>query len=174
MYHPHERDEILAALDAVRTDVTGHLAGVPAHAFFAGTVIAWGPAQHAAHLANSHERVTRGLRMASALPPATAPARGYVAVREAYLAALARAPVELLAANGKSAALPEHSTQAEVIARYESASRALRDAAAAWSEAELDERAFPHPILGAIPARDMLLFMLYHDRHHMAGMRRSL
>jgi hypothetical protein len=169
MDEPWTRDEIVSALEYRSAEVVRVLSACDAGRFMAGTTEAWGPAQHATHLAYTHDRVRRALESMSALPAATSPPRGYSAVRDAYRAALAVAPAALLSTNSRNGALPEGSTQASVIARYAAASAALRAAAAGWSESQLDERAMPHPLLGPIPVRDMLLFMLYHDQHHMEG-----
>ena len=172
MHDPFTREELIAALAARSREVAQRLEGFSAPEFLVGSTKAWGPAQHATHLAFSHERVARAFRAGRALPAASGPSRGYDAVRDAYLSALATAPSALLTANADTGALEEATSPAAVVARYTTASTALRDAAGAWSEPELDARAIPHPLLGPIPAREMLLFMLYHDLHHLEGMQR--
>ncbi len=40
-----------------------------------------------------------------------------------------------------------------------------------WTEEELDAYLLPHPILGKITARELLLFTVYHIRHHYNSMK---
>ena len=43
-----------------------------------------------------------------------------------------------------------------------------------WSEEKLDALQLPHPLLGNLTVREMLLFTLYHQRHHIDVVRRRL
>ena len=38
----------------------------------------------------------------------------------------------------------------------------------AWSERALDRYRLPHPLLGRLTVREMLLFTLYHSVHHFS------
>jgi hypothetical protein len=81
---------------------------------------------------------------------------------------------EILARNSQSGAVAEGATRLIVIEGYRKAVTALIDVVAGWDEGPLDTVAFPHPVLGWLPVRDMLFFMLYHDLHHLNGMRGTL
>ncbi len=50
-------------------------------------------------------------------------------------------------------------TQTEIINKIE-------DKLVKWSEEELDEYIFPHPLLGKVTVREMLYFTIYHAEHH--------
>jgi hypothetical protein len=41
-----------------------------------------------------------------------------------------------------------------------------------WSEADLDACRLPHPLLGRLTVREMLLFTQYHEVHHVANVER--
>ena len=43
-----------------------------------------------------------------------------------------------------------------------------------WSEERLDANALPHPALGILSMREMLLFTILHNRHHKQGMIRLM
>lgn len=171
---PNTRDEIVAALAFRRDQLLTHLHAFDDESFMAGTTEAWGPAQHTAHLTLGHRRVAKLLRAPKDLPRATFAPRGYDATRDAYLDKLATVPAELLASNSKSGELPSGATRLSLIEGYQKAASALIEAASGWDEEPLDTIGFPHPILGVLPVRDMLLFMLYHDLHHLNGMRGTL
>ena len=46
--------------------------------------------------------------------------------------------------------------------------RALADQLTAFSDGELDRYQMPHPALGMLSVREMILFMGVHTRHHIA------
>ena len=39
-----------------------------------------------------------------------------------------------------------------------------------WSEKDLDTYRLPHPLIGKITVRDMILFTIYHLNHHFASL----
>lgn len=173
MTDPRTRDEILAALEARSREVLEAVAAIPDDAFMAGDTERWGPGQHLTHVTSAHARLARALADPAGLPEQPAgESRDYAEVQGAYVAALAATPPALLARNSRTGAA--EGTRAEIVARYEAASSRLREAAGAWDEGALDARGVPHPLLGVIRVREMLLFMLYHDLHHLEGIRRSV
>ena len=40
-----------------------------------------------------------------------------------------------------------------------------------WDEADLDKYRMPHPLLGMLTVREMLLFTIYHTLHHLNSMK---
>lgn len=42
----------------------------------------------------------------------------------------------------------------------------LEKAMAPWSETQLDQYRLPHPVLGRVTVREMLMFTLFHFEHH--------
>jgi hypothetical protein len=43
-----------------------------------------------------------------------------------------------------------------------------------WSESDLDRYRLPHPLLGRLTVREMLLFTLYHYEHHKSNVVRRM
>lgn len=41
-----------------------------------------------------------------------------------------------------------------------------------WPEPALDAHRLPHPLIGRLTVREMLLFTLYHNRHHLENVQR--
>ncbi|MBO6496030.1 MAG: DinB family protein [Roseivirga sp.] len=50
-------------------------------------------------------------------------------------------------------------TQTEIIEKIE-------NKLSKWSEDDLDQYIFPHPLLGKVTVREMLYFTIYHAEHH--------
>ena len=173
MTDPRTRDEIVAALEARSRELLEAVAAIPDAEFMAGDTERWGPGQHLTHVTSVHARLARALADPAALPEQPAgESRDYAQMQGAYVTALAASPPALLARNSRSGA--SEGTRAEIVARYEAASSQLREAAGAWDEQALDDRGVPHPLLGVIRVREMLLFVRYHDLHHLEGIRRSI
>ena len=64
--------------------------------------------------------------------------------------------------------------RARVMSYHEIADTALREAASRWSEAALDGYRIPHPLLGKLTVREMLLFTLYHNVHHVTNVQKRV
>lgn len=54
-----------------------------------------------------------------------------------------------------------------VLTRFEDIYQTLADSLTNWSEQELDEYTIPHPALGKLSVREMLIFVSIHTRHHL-------
>jgi len=50
----------------------------------------------------------------------------------------------------------------------------MRAAFSRWPEAALDTHALPHDLLGRVSVRELMFFVLYHDRHHLGGVQAAL
>ena len=143
---------------------------------------AWTPTEHLTHLCILRNALARGFALNRWLlrlrfGTLRRPSRDYDAVRAAYL--------ERIAAGGKSpgdfvprrtdvapAEVPAH--RAGQLVRWGRVHGRLVDAASRWIDRDLDRIRLPHPLLGDLTAREMLLFAAYHDRHHIAAASRRL
>jgi hypothetical protein len=166
------RDDILRKLDAVESESAAYWSAFDAPAFFAKLGDAWSPAENVRHLVKSIRPVTKALKMPRIVLRVMfgKPKRAsvdYDALVERYRG--------LLAAGGKAGRFApspreEHDLEArrtEILAQRAEANRALRAAIGRWSEAALDRNQLPHPLLGNLTVREMLMFTLYHQLHHM-------
>ena len=165
--------ELVQALEARHREVGAYFSSLPETTFLADNSPKWNPAQHLIHLTKSASRIAQGLQARDQLPNHETPSRGYEAIREAYLATLKQAAAELLERIGASVQVEAGSSQAQIIQAYLLAGKQLREAAQSWSESELDAKAMPHPVLGSISVREMLEFVIYHDLHHLEGVRKT-
>ena len=141
----------------------------------------WSPADHWRHLVKSVRPLARALRLPRfalrlLFGRARKPSRSYTEIRRTYRAALdaggqagrfAPAPVEI--------SLDQAKAHRQSIARdWEKTSAALRTGLAAWNEPDLDRLRLPHPFLGKLTVREMILFTLYHNLHHVENVRNRL
>jgi hypothetical protein len=169
------RPELVQALETRQNELNTFFSSIPEEVFLADSSPKWNPAQHLIHLTKSGSRIAQGLQARDQLPNFDQPSsRGYETIRDTYLATLKQAPAELLAKVGASIQVEIGSSQAQIIEAYLLAGKQLRKAAQIWSETELDAKAMPHPVLGSISIREMLEFVVYHDLHHLEGVRKTL
>ena len=148
---------------------------IPEDVFLADTSPKWNPAQHLIHLIRANSRIAQGFQARDALPNNdSGQVRSYEVVRETYIAALQQAPRELLDKNGAAVQVEANSSQHQILEAYQQAGTGLRQAMQTWTEADLDAKAMPHPLLGLLSVREMLEFAVYHDLHHLEGVRKTL
>ena len=64
--------------------------------------------------------------------------------------------------------------QRELVSECRNAVAALGATVARWDEADLDTYRLPHPLLGPLTLREMLVFTLYHYSHHRENVVRRM
>jgi DinB superfamily len=168
------RTELIQALEARQNELNTFFSSIHEHEFLADKSPKWNPAQHLIHLTKSGSRIAQGLQARDQLPNHETPSRAYEVIRDTYLATLKQAPADLLAKVGASVQVETGSSQAQITQAYLQAGKQLREAAQSWSETDLDAKAMPHPVLGNVSIREMLEFVVYHDLHHLEGVRNSV
>jgi len=175
---PFTRDELRRDLAALRDWSASYWRRFDAAEFFAPLGDAWSPADNVRHLVKSNRPVARALRLPKLLlllrfGPSGGRSRRYDEVVALYRAALAGgatagrfAPRPLAAAERTPAARERF--VAELAATLDEVAAAL----ASWSERALDRLRLPHPALGKLTVREIVLFTAYHNVHHAAGVAR--
>ena len=118
--------------------------------------------------------ITRGLKQSRwklwlAFGKSKRPSRTYDEVRADYLS---RLPAINARANPFAPSVRDDSEdpeawRAQVIRYYNVAMDEMIGAIERWNEKDLDRYRLPHPLLGKITVREMLLFNLYHNQHHL-------
>jgi DinB superfamily len=168
------QSELVQALEARHEEVGAYFSSLPERTFLGETAPKWNPAQHVIHLSKISIRVRQGLQAREQLPNQSQVSRNYEQIRETYLTSLNQAPASLLEKVGASVQIEPGSSQAQIIEAYLQAGKSLCAATHTWTETELDAKAMPHLALGTISVREMLEFVVYHDLHHLEGVRKTL
>lgn len=177
---PQTGSEIRAALGEVHRSSVRFWAEMTTDTFMARIGDAWSPAENVRHLTKSMRAVTKGLRMPRlvlllAFGRATRPSRRYAEVRETYRARLAQGADAGRFAPEDRPTPPNANAERARIVQYHATALAEMDAAITrWPEGALDRRRLPHPLLGPLTVREMLLFTVYHNQHHVENVRRHL
>ena len=174
MPHPTTLPEILAALESNAGALAAFFAAQPESVLLTGDPDHWGPAHHLLHLTQTSRTVTSGLR-ADRLPShSTGVSRSYGELIGAAGASLAAASKERKLENGRVVVIAPGTTRDALVKVYVLASGELRAAAAAWEDANLDRSMLQHPFVGDMTVREMLLFCVFHERHHLRLVRTRL
>lgn len=174
---PATSTQIVATLERVQEEGVAYWSGFEPAAFFAKIDGHWSPAENVRHLVKSIRPVTKALGlprlvlriMFGAPRRDSAPWSG---IQTRYLG--------LLDAGGKAGRFSpsEHEEQdleggrARIIGQFVEVNRALRAAIARWPDRALDRYQLPHPLLGKLTLREMLIFTAYHQVHHLDGVKR--
>ncbi len=169
---PARLEEILTALEQVKGEIVTYFGGLPADVFFGGSDEHWSPGHHLKHLVLSNTPVASALTLPRGrlLAQGTAqPHRSYSEMQALYRGALSTGA----RAFGPFLPTPD-GTQTEAVAGYTGSAELLTHACLHWSEPELDRYAMPHPVLGLLSVREMLFFTVYHNQHHLNGVKAGL
>ncbi|MFB9995537.1 DinB family protein [Deinococcus oregonensis] len=168
MSDPFSQAEVEAALAETRERVSSFFAGLSSQQFTQGNAETWSPAHHLHHLTISNQPVAYALSLPRDRLPArdaAQPSRSYADIRAFYREVLTTG----VKASGRFLPDPQ-GTQAELITHYRGSIDLLdHDLTAYWNDVDLDAFTLAHPVLGPLSVREMLLFTLYHNAHHLAG-----
>ncbi|MBC7896432.1 MAG: DinB family protein [Cytophagaceae bacterium] len=169
----YRRNEIANGLRRVCTNSELYWNAMPEEEFVAPLGSSWCPADHVRHLTKSVRAVSQGLRtprfvlrLLFGWPRGISrPYDQLVATYHARLQAGGQAgrftPVPR-AVPGNVAAY-----RRELLDRHRAEVQALARRVVLCSRRHVDGVHLPHPLLGRLTVREMLLFTLYHNQHHV-------
>jgi len=166
------RRQIIEALESAHEDGVEYWARFGTPAFFAPMGSQWSPAEHVRHLTRSMSpllpvlTVPRvALRVAFGAP--TSPSRSFEQIAASYERVLVAGGTA-----GRYTPSPEKENGGDIrrnaiMDHHSETLRGLTQAMERWSEVQLDAHRLPHPLLGKLTVREMMLFTLLHNRHHV-------
>lgn len=169
----YTKDSLVESLAIVRDTVHQHFSVQNTSEFFANAGDSWPQAGKLDHLIRAVQPLVQALRLPKfsirmMFGNAQEKSKSYTEIREIYLAKLAGGAK---AAGRFVPKLPDEGNAQEqqqiLLKRWDAVSQDLIDAIQGWAEKDLDVCRLPHPILGKITVREMLLFTLYHNYHHL-------
>lgn len=167
------KDQILTALESGCNTIAAYVVSLTHDVFFNSTPEQWGPAHHLGHLRLTHDAVARGFRAKERLPAYGEASKSFKDFKESYLEKLKTAPAGFLTNHPFTASI-EGARQESLIQAFKQTSQDLCQSIEDFSELELDTKGMKHPLMGLISARDMAMFIVFHDMHHLSGIQRSI
>jgi len=70
--------------------------------------------------------------------------------------------------NGKTHAIEEKKS---LLVNFQIQIQRLQKVLEKWSEEDLDKYLIPHPLLGKLTIRELMLWMVYHHYHHLDNLK---
>ena len=142
--------------------------------FFAPQGEAWSPSQHFRHLRKSSSALLNGIRLPRLMlrlrfGKFSGTHRSYTELRKIYLDKIAsgfKAPGPFVPDPENSPADPASRRQ-EILSRWTAVTVELTNIISSWDEQSLDTIQLPHPLLGNLSAREMMMFTVFHTAHHL-------
>jgi len=140
----------------------------------------WSPADNVHHLMISTAPVTLALRIPRLMlrvcfGMTRTPSRNWEALRSAYRDGLAAgATAGRYAPPRKAVPVEAAADQGRLVLQCEGTVLRLEKAIEPWREQDLDRYRLPHPVLGRVTVREILMFTLFHFDHHREIVARRL
>lgn len=182
------RDEMLAAVERMRSEVGAFFGALRGDAFFRKPERGWSPEQNLRHLIRSTRPVALSLRLPRIAFLIFGRAKASVAPEEligryldvlstGYQAGFGFRPGSGGAPGGTApagTADPREAARDRLLAAFDRQCDSLAQGLRGWTEEDLDRYRMPHPAAGAVTVREMLYFTLFHPYHHISKIRARL
>ena len=166
------RRAIAEALESAHEEAVEYWSGYDTSEFFAPMGMQWSAAEHVRHLTRAMTpllpvlRMPRmALRMAFGSPKR--PSRSLMELDELYRAAIANGGTAGRYTPPTDRHAGDQVRRDRIMDTHSETLRGLTQAMERWTEAQLDVHRLPHPLLGRLTVREMMLFTLLHNRHHV-------
>ncbi|MCF8245444.1 MAG: DinB family protein [Saprospiraceae bacterium] len=165
-----EKLKIAALLDEKHGNLTHWLQSHAAEKWAQGPAGKWTTGQHIIHLIQS----TKPLLLGVSLPgfvlrfrfgKANRPSRDYQTIVDRYHEKLA-ANVGRVSPFSQNMPDTQPDEKEKLIAELTALNRKLNRKMSRFSEAQLDKLVVPHPLMGKMTLREVLLWNAYHTEHH--------
>ncbi len=168
----HTKEEIVQNVLKSFQEVTNWLEAQPDEKFEQGPMEKWDTSQHFDHLMNSAKQITTALQLPKMVlrtqfgKPNRA-GRDYDSIVTLYRKELKNIPPTLVP-RGKKHPVSEKSN---MLATFHEQGKTLAKVIREWTEADLDDYLLRHPLLEKMRVRELLLWMIYHNYHHLNNLK---
>ncbi|MEM6801429.1 MAG: DinB family protein [Bacteroidota bacterium] len=170
------KDEILQAAKAMFIRVEDWLKTHPDEKYNQGPEGKWHTAQHIDHLTVVNKQIKTGLSLPKLALRAqfgkpNRPGRTYDQIVQRYLEKLDNLDETFTnPTEGKTAEASEKGARIEA---YMSSGELVLKKLSKWKEDDLDKYLLPHPLLGKMTIREMMLWFVYHNEHHLKNLQEN-
>ena len=165
---PYSKDEIAVALDTVFAEISNTITELPEGILSQKPNQKWSIAEQFNHLIQSCYPVASAMKLPKEqlanFGQPSKPSRSYKALKEVYYTALAGG---LKAPGPFVPVVDEGTTKASMLENWRGIGAKFQERLATWSERDLDAYCIPHPAIGNLTVREMLLFTIFHNEHHL-------
>ncbi len=176
---PFTKQEIAETMSLQAKELAAYYEAIPDNVFFSKPAKGWSPAGNIRHLDKAAFALLAGLYTPKPMlrllfGKCRRGVRRLSEIRDSYLRRLSQgagAGIYTPVNKGGSGATR---TKQKLLAIFPSNASRLAKAMNRFSDEELDSLQLPHPILGRVPLREMMLFNILHNEHHTGIVRRRM
>lgn len=173
---PFNKQDLIKSLGQTYQEVRNTIGSLPLDDLYDRSKDSWSPSDTLRHLVKCAKPFALVLRLPKSIiafkwGKSERPSQQYHEIRKFYQAELARgaqagsfAPefIEIPAAQDDAERM-----RTQILQNWDKVNRSLTSALESWPEMYFDKYFLPHPILGKITVREMIMFMIYHNVHHL-------
>ncbi len=180
---PYTKRTLIPALQKVAEHVTNTFKALTLDDLFERPNNSWSAADHLRHLIKSNRPILKALRapklfLLIRFGMSRRPSQRFGQIEKQYQQELRRG----LQAGKYAPEFTEkpytedeaHAERTKIIKTWIKLEKAIIAALGSWSESDLDRYLLPHPALGKLTVREMLMFTLYHNLHHTNGVQKRM
>ena len=174
---PFSKEEIVDSLKHEMTAVRDYFVNMPDAEFFEAPTNIWSPAENLVHLIKSVSPLVNALKLPKMalkmrFGKAKHASRPLAGVRKAYMQFVDAGTA--IAPSNFAPDVSDHSAaeRVRILHGWERKCGQLVSAVESWEDDDLDHLVVPHPLLGDMTLREILLFTLYHNQHHVNDVQR--
>lgn len=165
-----EKQEIANLLEEKHKDLFAWLDKQPVEKWEQGPAERWTTGQHIVHLISVMKRVNHVLSFPKFMlrykfGKTNRELRDYNTVVEKYQTKLAKNKEKAKKFNAKVKA-PNLQERKKLLTTLQIQQKKLQHKTKIWSDTHLDNLVLPHPLLGKLPVREMIMFIAHHTEHH--------
>ena len=172
-----DKQEIASLIDESHLDLINYYKNQPDEAWEAGPEGKWTSGQHALHLLQTLKTINYALSMPKFFLKArfgksNRDVRDYDTVSNRYNERLSAVEG---ATFGPSARMkpPKIKDKPYILNRLQTESKKLQYKTNHWKDKHLDNIILPHPLMGKMPVRELLMWTSYHTNHHISNLREN-
>ncbi|WP_034058158.1 DinB family protein [Lacinutrix jangbogonensis] len=166
-----DKDTIVEQLETINNNLYEFLESQDQEKWETGPEKKWTTGQHALHLLQSIKTLNNALSLPKFIlqlkfGKANRPVRDFETVTNRY-------KERLIEANGitfgpsKNIKPPRLKEKNYLLDRIQTESKKLQYKTKKWKDNDLDTYILPHPLMGKIPVREIVMWTSYHVNHHL-------
>ncbi|HEX9653044.1 MAG TPA: DinB family protein [bacterium] len=180
---PYTKRTLIPALQKTGQYITDTFKALSLDDLFIRPDNSWSAADHLLHLIKSNQPILKALRTPKLFlmiffGMSKTPSQRFGQIKERYLKELQGGlQAGRFAPDFREKPYTEHEAEDErkkIIKTWIKQAKSIIIALNGWSERDLDHYRLPHPALGKVSMREMLLFSLYHNLHHTYNVQKKV
>ncbi len=170
-----QKEELINLLEDKHKNLFNWLEHQPEEKWEQGPDGKWTTGQHVLHLVDSMKKLNSALSLPKFLlrykfGKSNRDVRGYDDVVNKYLDKLSKNQEKAAKFNGYIK-IPKLEERQGLLTTLDVEQKKLQRTTKRWKDKHLDTLILPHPLLGRMPIREMIMFMGYHTEHHAMSLK---